>query len=194
MPQISVDTVLFYKGDSDQLPVEKQLNFEGINKRFSGLRLPSNGLTFLYGHKNPGLNHLIGLGPLVGLEAIKVEATVDIQKWIKHKVTLADDPERGLAYSRFLSFSRATREVISAIDEACQEEPGVSIFGDSGVVDRPDLLDSLTTNDAFKHLWVIAYTVDTKEVGRMQVATVFNTDAIEDVEGSSVLDVIELII
>lgn len=192
MPKISVSTVLFYKGDSNQLPVENELILEGIDKRFPGTRFPSKGRTFLYGHDNAGGNHLMQLGPVFGLEAIKVEATVEIEKWIKHKVTLSDDEERGLAFSRFLSFARATKEVTEAIDAICRPEGVASIFGPKGVVESPQHLDGLVGDPLFGHLWVIAYTVETKEVGRMQVATIFNLDAIEEIQGSSVLDHVEV--
>jgi hypothetical protein len=194
MPQISVSTVLFYKGDEHLFPVDDELELEGIDKRFKGLRFPSKGRTFLYGHNNPGGNYLLGLGPVVGLEAIKVDASVEIEKWIKHKITFADDEERGLGYSRFLSFARATKDVLEGIDDACRDRSKGTIFGEKGSVAHPEHLDALVDDPRFKHLWVIAYTVDTKEVGRMQVATVFDLEAITEIQGSSILDKVDIYI
>jgi len=194
MPKISVGTVLFYKGDADRFPLESEVVLEGVDRRFEGVRFPTKGKTFLYGHNNAGSNHLIRLGPLVGLEAIHAEITVEIEQWIRHKVNLSNDPERGLMHSRLLSFARATKEVLEAVDQVCSPEVGESIFGAKGVVVHPQALDALLDDDRFKHLWVVAYTVDTREIGRVQVATVFNMDAVDEIQTGSELDAVEFLI
>lgn len=193
MPQISVNTVQFFKAGPNGLPVEKELELASIDGRFVGIRFPAEGRTFLYGQSNPGVNYLLGLAPAVGLEAVQSEITVDIERWVKHKIRLSDDPERGTTSTRFLSFSRATKEVIERIDELCSGT-NLSIFGENGVVVNPSSLIGIMKDDFFKHLWVIAYTVETKEVGRMQVATVFNMDAVVDISTSSVLSSVEIVI
>ena len=193
MPQISVNTVQFFKAGPNGLPVEKELELASIEGRFLGIRFPAAGRTFLYGQSNPGLNYLLGLAPAVGLEAVQAEVTVDIERWAKHKLRLSNDPERGMTSTRFLSFSRSTKEVTERIDELCSG-PDQPIFGPNGVVTDPSRLAAIMKDDLFKHLWVIAYTVETKEVGRMQVATVFNMDALVDISTSAVLSAVEIIL
>tara|TARA_R110001592_G_scaffold33503_12_gene116009 strand:+ start:1290 stop:1871 length:582 start_codon:yes stop_codon:yes gene_type:complete len=193
MPQISVNTVQFFKAGPDGLPIENELELASIDGRFVGIRFPIEGRTFLYGQSNPGVNYLLGLAPAVGLEAVQAELTVDIEHWIKHKIRLSNDEERGTTATRFLSFSRATKEVLDRIDVLSLDSE-TSIFGENGVVLNPSLLSNILHDDLFKHLWVIAYTVETKEVGRMQVATVFNMDAVVDISTSSVLSDVQIVI
>lgn len=194
MPKISVSTVLFYKGDEHLQPTEKELFLEGIEIRFKGVRFPTEGRTFTYGHDNQANNYIASIATKAGMNSMEVSVSVEIEHWIKHKIILADDPERGIAHTRFLSFSRATREVLDAIDAVCAPVVGKdTIFGKKNVVLFPQALGALKTADEFKHLWVIAYSLETEEVGVIQVATVFDLDSISDVQGDSALAAVEIV-
>lgn len=194
MSKIRASTVIYYKRDAEALAPGSRLFVSGIEGRFEGLQFPSNGRTFLYGHQNPGHNHLVGAGVRAGLGALDLDVSVSIEHWIKNKINFSDKPGYGLGYTRFLSFSRATKEVSDAIDQCCTVTDHEPTFGRKGVVVNPQNLERLLDDDRFSHLWVIAYTVETVEVGKMQVATVFNLDAILEVEGSSVIDDLDIIV
>lgn len=194
MPRISASTVIFYQGDENSFPVESQLVLDGIDERFDGLVFPSNGRTFLYGHNNPGWKHLVKLGSAAGLEVLTLEISVEIERWIRHKINLGNDPDYGLAFTRFLSLSRATKEVVTAIDGVCTKPGGLQTFGVRDTVVNPQNLERLRDDERFAHLWALAYTVETIEVGRMQVVTIFEFDAIEEIQGSGIIDSVDIVL
>jgi len=191
MPQISVSTVQFFKAGPDGLPVDDELQLSSVDKRFPDLRFPAKGRTFLYGHANPGVNYLVNMAAAVELESAPTEISVEIENWVKHKIRLSAEPGRGIFTTRFLSLSRATKEVIELIQEIC-DKPNSPMFTDNGRVKFPERLDLLMDNEFFKHLWVIAYTVETQAIGAVQVATLFNEDAVVEIATSPQLEEIDL--
>lgn len=193
MPKISVSTVQFYAPGPDGRPMQKELRLSSVDKRFQDIRFPAKGRTFLYGHNNPGIHYLVGVAAITDSEGAITELSIEVENWLKHKVRLGDEPGRGVLSTRFLSIARGTKEVIDLIEEICGEE-GSPMFGASGLVLEPERLDRLTEHESFKHLWVIAYSVNTAEVGVMQVATVFNFDAITEVATSPLLEDVDLVV
>lgn len=192
--KIKGSTTIFYEKDVDALAPGSRLFVSGIEGRFEGVNFPSNGRTFLYGRQSPGYRHLLNLGVGAGYGVLDLELTISIEQSLQNKITLGGKPECGIKTTRFLSFPRSTKEVTDAIDQCCTVTDHEPTFGRKGVVVNPQNLERLLDDDRFSHLWVIAYTVETQEVGKMQVATVFNLDAIVEVAGSSVIQDLDVVV
>lgn len=179
MQKVKVETVLFYKRGDDGLPATTEMRVEGIESLFKSVRFPKNGMTFLYGHRNPAIAYLLEYAGFSGLGAAIVDVHVDIGRWPRFKAHLGDDPERGLRYAGVLSMPRVLKEVIDKINEVAEAEVGTPIVS-KGVVTNPEALDHVMQDDTFKHLVLITYMVETTEAGAFQVATVFKLDNISE--------------
>lgn len=177
MQKVKVETVLFYKRGDDGLPTTSEMRVEGIESLFKSVRFPKDGMTFLYGHRNPAIAYLLEYAGFSGLGAAIVDVHVDIGRWPRFKAHLGDDPDRGLRYAGVLSMPRVLKEVIDKVNEVAEETVGTPIVS-KGIVTNPEALDHVMKDDTFKHLVLVTYMVETTEAGAFQVATVFDIDKI----------------
>ncbi len=187
MSKVNLNSVIFFRSDADRRPEDAEIRLEGIERFFKGITFPAKGRTFLYGHRNTALPYLLKLPVENGLSTATLDIHVEIGKWLRQKVDLSDDPEFGLKFTNFLSVARAKKPIMDLLESHWAYNLGESYQEREewprGATRHPELLDSLIERPEFKHLSVIAYTVKTAEADEFQVATVFNTDAIESVEG-----------
>ena len=177
MQKVKVETVLFYKRGDDGRPTTSEMRVEGIESLFKSVRFPKDGMTFLYGHRNPAISYLLEYAGFSGLGAAIVDVHVDIGRWPRFKAHLGDDPDRGLRYTGALSMPRVLKEVIDKINEVAEAAVGTPIV-EKGIVTNPEALDHVMKDDAFKHLVLVTYMIETTEVGPLRVATVFDIDKI----------------
>lgn len=200
-----MNAVLFYPCDARLRPVKKELALEGVERMFRGITFPNKGLTFLYGHRNPGISYLMQNTRAYTPEdatseyrAALIELHVEIGKWMRHQASLDDDPERGLRYTRFLNVARAKNEVSDILAGLWVRHLGGEFAGKEGwpkgPTKHPHLLDYAIDLPEFKHLAAIAYTVDTEEIGPVKVATVFDFGAIESIESGPDMSEVEIVL
>lgn len=195
MSKINLETILVYQGDSERRPLVKELELKGVEAFFPELRFPSKAMTFLYGHANPGR---ACIGRIAGeqlMDYAEVSMAADIGNWLRQKVDFSDSPESGLASTRFFNVVRGKADVISALEKIAVSALGEAVHEDGfprGATRHPYVLDSVMEDERFKHLAVIAYSVETKAVGRMQVASVFDLDVIVEFDRTSFLRDVEL--
>ncbi|RMN17142.1 hypothetical protein ALQ64_03120 [Pseudomonas cannabina] len=183
MSKVNLNTILLYRGDAEHRPVDKELPLSGVEKLFMGIQFPSKGITFLYGHKCPAIPYFRDYAGTIGLDAAMVDIHVEVGQWFRHKIDLSDSPDRGLCNARFLNIARARREVTDIMEKVWIQELGPERAAEEDwprlPTAYPAFFDSVHDLPEFRHLDVIAYTIQTVEVGPIQVATVFNLDAIE---------------
>ena len=191
MSQVNLNGVVFYLGDADRKPMVTEMPLTGIEKFFPDTRFPAKGITFIYGHRNPAIPYLLRLASIGKQEAVILDVDVEVGNWLRMKIGLTDDPDSGLANTRFLSVHRARRDILDVLEKYWFDNLPIEIVRDSsepGVsTAHPYLFDGVLSLDAFKHLAVIAYSVKTPEIGVFQVATVFDKDAIFQCNGGHIL-------
>lgn len=191
MSKVNLTTLLFYRGDSNHCPIDKELPLEGMEKLFRGIQFPSRGMTFLYGHRNPAPPYFMQQAAAIGLDVALVDVHVEIGKWLRHQVDLSDQDDRGLRFTRFLNVARATKDVTDRLQGVWVKQLGGERAGQEGwpkgATRYPYLLDQVMELPEFAHLAVIAYNIQTAELGSVKVATLFDDTAIEVVDGGSKL-------
>lgn len=187
MSKVNLSTALFYRGDSEHRPVADELTLAGVEQLFPELRFPERGITFLYGHNSPALPYIFKMAGGLGIDTAVVEVHVEIGRWLRHKVDFSDSEECGLQFTRFLNLSRAKKEILDELDGVIVTRLGSERASAEkwprGATTHPYVMDDVIGMEAFKHLAVIAYTVTTAAVGDVQVATVFDDEAIVSVDG-----------
>lgn len=198
MSQVNLTTVLFYQGDTEHMPLDSELTLAGIDRYFPPLTFPSKGITCLYGHRNPALAYLHEYAAISKMDSAAVEINVEIGAWLRQKVDFSDDPDSGLRLTRFLSLARAKKEIVDYFDKNWMKLTGkaglpVEDFPRSPTK-HPHLLDRIIELEPFKHLAVIAYTVEAPQVGPFQVATIFDLDAITLCDGGALLQDVEFVL
>lgn len=196
MSKVNLPSVLFYRGDADHRPVAESLALTGIESHFPSVRFPAKGLTFLYGHRNPAIPYLLEQGGVDGQVASTIEVMVEIGTWMRQKVDLSDDPTFGLANTRFLSIKRAKKDLLKVVSEVWGRYTlrSADLGWPRESTKNPWILDHLIEHEAFKHLAVIAYEVDTQEAGCFQAATVFDLDSIVMIDGGHRLEDTEIVL
>lgn len=198
MSQVNLNTVIFYKGDAEHKPVAKELPLAGIDHFFPPLTFPARGMTFLYGHRNPAIPYLLNLAGLGEQDAAIVDVHVEIGNWLRQKVDFSDSPDSGLQGTEFLSVLRAKKEIVDDLSAAwvglCKAKGLPVEDWPRKPTALPHLLDVVMSGERYNHLSVIAYTVDTPQIGPFQVATVFNLDAITLYDGGSLLQDVDLVL
>jgi hypothetical protein len=195
MSKLSLTTVLWYEGGEDNRPTVPSLALEGIESRFPSVRFPETGITFLYGHRNPGEAYLLRESASQGMTSALVAVPVEIGLWISSK--LGFDPEdatRGVEHTGFMAMSRVKKDILEVVEGYWNR------FIELGSPDSPfggtrhaNLMDGIVKLDKFKHLTAIAYTVNSEECGPFQVATVFKHEAIEAVSVGRLLEDVTIV-
>lgn len=178
---------MLYRGGDDRKPVDSVLPLAGIESFFPELRFPRMGMTFLYGHSSPAISYLLASGSERGLDSSIVDVHIEIGKWMCHKIDMSDNPESGLMNTRFLNIARSRVELAEYIERETVKVVGADVLGSDGWVRGatafPWLMDTVIQLPEFKHLSVIAYRIKTDRFPELQVATVFDLDAIAVVDG-----------
>ena len=194
MSKINLTTVLWYQAGKDRRPILPTLALEGVESRFPSVKFPSSGITFLYGHRNPGEAYLLREAPKHDLTPAIVQVSVDIGNWLKNKAGFApDDPERGIEHTGFLAMSRAKKEVTDAVESVWERNLPLEHEDFKRTGTRfANFMDDVILMEKFKHLSVIAYTINTKEAGVIQVATLFKLSAIDGVTCGQLLSGIDI--
>ena len=198
MSKVNLNSVIFFRGGADRRPTVNELHLEGIDSYFPEISFPKGGMTFLYGHRNPAVPHLLKLAAAKELDAVSIDVLVEIGKWLRQKIDFSDDPESGLANTRFLSVVRAKKPIIDTLEDYWVRSLGDAEASNEpwprGPTRHPYLLDGLMKLPEFKHLAVVAYSVSTKAIEEFQVATVFDMEAIELINGGWRLQDVEFVI
>jgi len=194
MSKINLTTVLWYQAGKDRRPILPTLALEGVESRFPSVKFPSSGITFLYGHRNPGEAYLLKEAPKHDLTPAIVQVSVDIGNWLKNKAGFApDDPERGIEHTGFLAMSRAKKEVTDAVESVWERNLPLEHEDFKRTGTRfANFMDDVILMEKFKHLSVIAYSINTKEAGVIQVATLFKLSAIDGVTCGQLLSGIDI--
>jgi hypothetical protein len=194
MSKINLTTVLWYQAGKDRRPIMPTLALEGVESRFPSVKFPTSGITFLYGHRNPGEAYLLREAPKHDLTPAVVQVSVDIGNWLRNKAGFApDDPERGIEHTGFLALNRAKKEVTDAVESVwARHLPPDSEDHNRNGTRFAHFMDEVILMEKFKHLSVIAYTVSTKEAGEIQVATLFNLRAIDGITCGQLLADIDI--
>lgn len=193
MSKINLTTVLWYQAGKDRRPIMPTLALEGVESRFPSVKFPASGITFLYGHRNPGEAYLLKEASKYDLTPAVVQVPVEIGHWLRNKAGFApDDPERGVEHTQFLALSRAKKEVTDAVNSVWIKNlpPEHEDFRLKGTR-FANFMDEVILMEKFKHLVVIAYTIDTLEIGEIQVATLFDHRAITGVTCGELLSDVE---
>lgn len=185
MSQIKLTTILIYQRDSEHRPIEKSLPLTGIESLFLNQRFPSNGLTFFYGHRCPAIPYFFDHAARHGLGAALIEVHYEIGQWHNSRFELSDDPERSIKNAKFLNLARANRTVTDRMSDMWLQEFGAEKANEENWPKKPTKLpymfELVRGMEEFSHLDAIGYTIDTEEVGRIQVATVFNLAGITEI-------------
>lgn len=195
MASVVLETVLVYQVDSEHRPVGKKLELAGVESFFPELRFPSKAVTFLYGHANPGYEYIGRFAGERNMDYAEITMEADIGNWLRQKVDFSDAADSGLANTRFFNMVRGKADVVSALEEIAISALGMAANEDGfplGSTRYPYLLDEVIEDDRFKHLAVIAYSVETKAVGLMQVASVFDLDVLVEHRRAELLRDVEL--
>lgn len=183
MSKINLTTVLWYQAGHDGRPIGPTVTLEGVESRFPSIKFPNKGITFFYGHRNPGEAYLLKEASQSGFSASIAQIPVDIGLWLRDKVGFApDDPQRGIEHTGFFSVARAKKEILDVLEVVWRhKQPKFIEDFPKGATRFADVFDDLVEMEKFQHLKVIAYTVRSEEAGEFQVATVFDLSAIEGV-------------
>jgi len=195
MSKINLTTVVWFQAGKDGRPIGPTVTLEGVESRFPSVQFPKKGITFLYGHRNPGEAYLLKKAAEEGFAACIVQIPVDIGLWLRDKVGFAsDDPNKGIENTGFFALVRAKKEVMDAVVSVWNKTipQGTESFPKGGTR-HAYLFDQVIEMDKFKHLKVISYTVSTKEAGEFQVATVFDLSAIEGIAPVHILKGIQIV-
>lgn len=181
MSRVALKTVIYYRAQSDGCtPIDSLIDVEGIEAYFPDIPFPEKGKTFLYGHKNPALLHLLKCAPEgKSAEILTVEA--EIGDWLRQKADLNDESEFNIKKTGFLSLARSKRDIVDLLEDLMVKEKGAEYAGSDGFPRRgtryPKILDSVIELPVFNHLSVVSYTVFDVALGDFQVATVFDKSA-----------------
>jgi hypothetical protein len=195
MSKINLTTVVWFQAGKDGRPIGPTVTLEGVESRFPSVQFPKNGITFLYGHRNPGEAYLLKKASEEGFAACIVQIPVDIGLWLRDKVGFAsDDPNKGIENTGFFALVRAKKEVMDAVMSVWTKNklPRIESFPKGGTR-YAYLFDQVMQMEKFKHLKVISYTVNTLEAGEFQVATVFDLSAIEGITPVHVLKDVQIV-
>jgi len=178
MSKVALKTILYYRAKEDGCsPADSNIVVEGVEAYFPDIPFPEKGKTFLYGHRNPALLHLLQSAPKgKAAEILTVEA--EIGEWLRQKADLKPNSEFNVLNTGFLSLARAKRDIVDLFENLMVDEKGVEFASGDGFPRRgtsyPRILDKVIELPDFKHLAVISYMVADKEIGEFQVATVFD--------------------
>lgn len=160
----------------------------GIEQFFPDLAFPQNGITFLYGARNPAYAYIGSLESAEGMVQMLVDVKVNIGRWIRQKVSL-DDGDSAVANTRMLNLASARGDIIELANRLGHEVAKDSLPVDDkwprGATGLPWLTSVLHAHPMFSHLSVIVYKVAHEVIGSFQVATVFDLGAIELASASS---------
>lgn len=197
MSRVALKTILYYRAKEDGCsPLDENIVVKGVETYFPDIPFPQKGKTFLYGHRNPALLHLLQCAPQgKSAEILTVEA--EIGEWLRQKVDMKEGSDFNINKTGFLSLARAKRDIVDLFEKLLVREKGAEFAGDDGFPRRgtryPRILDSVVDLPEFKHLSVISYTVLDDVVGEFQVATVFNEQAYADADAGARFDDVRFI-
>lgn len=189
MSRVALKTVLYYEAAEDGCsPLESCIYVEGIEKSFPDIPFPTKGKTYLYGHRNPALLHLLKKTPKnKSSEILTIEA--EIGEWFRQKADMEAGSEFSVAKTGFLSLARAKRDIISLCEQLMCEQKGVDFASEDGWPRKgtryPRVLDAVIDHPSFSHLAVVSYSVHDKVVGDFQVATVFDEKSYADADAGA---------
>ena len=191
MSKINLTTVVWFQAGKDGRPIGPTVTLEGVESRFPSVQFPKNGITFLYGHRNPGEAYLLKKASEENCSACIVQIPVEIGLWLRDKVGFeTDDPNKGIENTGFFALVRAKKEVMDAVRSVWKKN--AREFPKHGTK-YAYLFDQVMQLDKFKHLKVISYTVNTLEAGEFQVATVFDLSAIEGITPVHILKDVQIV-
>lgn len=193
MSKVNLTAVVWFQAGEDGRPIAPSVYLQGIDIRFPSVKFPKKGITFFHGQRNPGVSYLLSEAERYGMAAALVEIPVEIGPWIGNKLTLEDDPERGLKYAGFFSASRIKKDVSDALEVIWRKCTANELPDFKVGLKEPVCFDTVIHNKAFKHLKAISYNINTAEIGTVQVATIFDLSAIGDVSTSQLLNDVEII-
>ena len=181
MSRVALKTVIYYQaGDDGFSPVDSSVIVKGVESYFPCIPFPVKGKTFLYGHRNPALLHLLKYTPIQqSSEILTVEA--EIGEWLRQKADINPESDYNIDKTGFLSLARAKRDIVDLFEEIMVKEKGAEFASMDGWPRKgtayPRILDKVVEHPNFNHLAVISYTVFDIVVGEFQVATVFDEQA-----------------
>ena len=194
MSKIKLTTVLWYPVRGDGRPIGPSISLDGVESRFPSVKFPQNGITFLYGHRNPAEAYLLKEGQVKGNGSSIAYIPVEIGTWMKNKLGFApEDPLRGVEHTGFLSLSRAKADILDRIFNIWRRNANGAVYDPNDPVKDPSLFDFVIQDERFSHLKVIAYTVRSEEIGDFQVATVFDLSAINGVTVGHLLQEFDIV-
>lgn len=145
-----------------------------LQGQFRGIQFPASGKTFLYGMAEPVGNFLINHR---GTEGSVRELAVSVP-WRREKARL-DDLE-----CRFFNAHRVDDEFSEFLATFWQERIGgfpLRLDNFPGETTHPYILDELVNLPRFSNLDAVAYSVNTYELSRVHVITIFNKSIVEGV-------------
>ncbi|NWD56911.1 hypothetical protein HX878_19460 [Pseudomonas veronii] len=195
MSKINLTTVVWFQAGKDGRPIGPTVTLEGVESRFPSVKFPEKGITFLYGHRNPGEAYLLRKAAEEGYAASIATVHIDIGLWLRDKIGFdANDPGKGIENTGFFALVRAKKEVMDAVVSVWTRNipEGTESFPKGGTR-FANLFDQVIEMDSFKHLKVIAYTISTKEAGDFQVATLFDLSAMKTATYGSLLSDVQVI-
>lgn len=197
MSRVALKTILYYRAKDDGCsPLDSNIVVEGVEAYFPDIPFPVKGKTFLYGHRNPAMLHLLKRAPHgKSAEILTVEA--EIGEWLRQKADLSEGSDYNISKTGFLSLARAKRDIVNLFEKIMVREKGSEFAGSDGFPRRgtryPRILDSVVDLPEFKHLSVISYTVLDDEVGEFQVATVFDDQSYVNADAGARFDGVSFI-
>lgn len=197
MSRVALKTVLYYRAKDDGCsPLDANIVVEGVETYFPDIPFPEKGKTFLYGHRNPALLHLLRHAPPgKSAEILTVEA--EIGEWLRQKADMNENSDYNIKKTGFLSLARAKRDIVDLFERLMVREKGAEFAGEDGFPRRgtryPRILDSVIDLPEFSHLSVISYTVLDPAVGEFQVATVFDEQSYADADAGVRFDEVSFI-
>lgn len=197
MSRVALKAVAYYEMSEDGYsPVDSCIPVRGVEEFFTDIAFPKKGKTFLYGHRNPALMHLLKYTPRgMGSEILTVEA--EIGEWLRQKADLQESSEFYVGKTGFLSLARSKRDIVDLCDKIMVDAKGGEWAGSDGWPKKgtryPLILDTLIEREEFKHLKVISYSVFDLVIGDFQVATVFDDSAYINVEAGAHFDGVQFV-
>lgn len=189
MSRVALKTIIYYRvGDDGCSPLDSSIEVKGVEEYFPDIRFPEKGKTFLYGHRNPAMLHLLNITPDgMGSEILTVEA--EIGEWLRQKADINEESAYNIKNTGFLSLARAKRDIVDLFENLMVKEKGADYASADGWPRKgtryPRVLDSVVEIPEFQHLTVISYSVFDPVVGDFQVATVFDEHAYSAADAGS---------
>lgn len=138
-----------------------------LQGQFRGIQFPASGKTFLYGMADAVGRFLIGQR---GTEGVVRELAVNVL-WQRDKARLSD------LDCRFFNAHRVDDEFADFLADFWQERIGgfpLRLDNFPGETTHPYILDELVNLPRFNNLDAVAYSVNTYELSRVHVITIFN--------------------